>query len=533
MKKLRIITIVGLCFISLVVIIAAILQQSSLLSKKQTTITKAQEECGCPGGCCDNCEFNDSMPGCGDFCQRHPGDASCQEPPQPTGQGGGPAPTKVPVGNQNCGTCTEQCSPSDKCANSVCVLYAGNVCGRACDCKGNSTGSYSCAPCGNNCPANPPQTGVASCSRNVCSPRGCIQFKCSTVNYVPGPGGCNLPNECSGDQGCQSCGGNPPPDVPTATPIPPTATPTPVSPTAVITAPPAQDLSKKAGTPSKPTQTWTCLDTEFCYKSANCSKITGVDYVHRVRLKNKTDVKLQPNARTYIFECLQTDVGYRCTSGNNTTDSAVIGATYLDSMLTDYGYSFVKLTAADGNTSVGQPLTTGAGGELGPYEWESTTVNNIGRIFFAVQEIAQSEALDATGALHQGTVTFEGKGGQKCLLIKYDPHGVVLDQISKQPITAASVTLLQKTGQGNFEPVTSKNLIGGIVNPLLSDKNGSFAFMVPNGVYQIKVERSGYHSYLSPIITQKGKSEYIEINLQKLSLIEKLTQFISSDIFHP
>ncbi|OIP83067.1 hypothetical protein AUK04_03820 [Candidatus Roizmanbacteria bacterium CG2_30_33_16] len=518
MKKLRIITLVGLCFISLIIIIASFLQQSNLLSNKQTTITKAEEDFCCPGGCCDQCTYNNSMPGCPDFCAAHPGDAQCLPPPQPTT---GQRPTDVP-GNRTCGTsCTETCSPGGGCSNGPCVWYANGDCRRACNCRGESATSYSCEPCKNDCPANPPQTGVASCSRNVCSPRGCSFYKCTTVNYVPGAGGCNLPNECIGDQNCQNCSTTP---QPTATPIPPS--PTPVPPTAVVTAPPAQNLSQKAGTPSKPTQAWMCLDTEFCYKSANCSKIDGVDYVHRVRLKNMDDAKLQSNTRTYIFECLQTDVGYRCTSGNSAIDNEIVGTSYLDSMLSDYGYSFIKLTASDGNTSVSQPLTTGANGELGPYEWESTTINNMGRVFFAVQNIAGSDAIDAEGALHQGTVTFEGKGGQVCLLIKYDPHGIVLDQNTNQPISEALVTLLQKDARGDFKPTTSKSLIGGIINPTLTDKNGAFAFMVPGGIYQIKVEKSGYHPYLSPEIAQKDKSEYLEVTLQRLSLIEKLTQFI-------
>ena len=519
MKKLRIITLIGLCFISLIIIDASILQQSNILSNKQTTITKADEDCGCPGSCCDDaCSQPNPPPECINFCASHPGD--CPPPPPPDGE---PTPTDVP-GNIKCTTgCPGGgCTPSG-CISAGCVHYLDGSCRPACNCDPNhhSNSGWSCSPCGNDCPANPPQTGVASCSRNVCSPRGCVQYKCSTVNYVPGPAGCNLSNECNADPACQSCGGGPQPSA-----IPPTPTPTPVPPTAAVTAPPAHTLSQKAGTPSKPTQAWMCLDTEFCYKSANCSQVTGVDYVHRVRLKNKVDIKLQSSTRTYIFECLQTDAGYRCTSGNSAIDNEVIGTTYLNSMLNNYGYSFIKLAAADGSTSVNQPLTTEAGGELGPYEWESTTINNIGRIFFAVQNIAVSEALDAEGSLHQGTVVFEGKGGQKCLLIKYDPHGIVLDQITKQPIVNASVTLLQKNEQGNFEPVTSKNLIGGIINPLLSDKNGAFYFMVPDGVYQVKVEKSGYHSNISPEITQKDKSEYLEVILQRLSLIEKLTQFI-------
>jgi len=522
MKTLRIITLVGLCFVSLIIIALSILQQSNLLSKKQTTITQADEDCGCPGACCDDCEFTDTDTGCGDFCTEHPGDAQCKDPDPPPNEGGGPRPTDVP-GNISCDGCTAGCSPAG-CSDAGCVRYrTAPFCRPACNCDDDyhTNNSYSCSPCGNNCPANPEQTGTASCSRNVCSPRGCDQYRCKTVNYVPGPGGCNLPNECSGDEECQSCGDG---QQPTATPIPTaTPTPTPVPPTAVITAPPAQDLSKKAGTPSKPTQAWMCLDTEFCYKSDNCSKIPGVDYVHRVRLKNKDDVKLQTSTKTYIFECLQTDAGYRCTSGNSAVDNEVIGTNYLDAMLSEHGYSFIKLTTADGSTSVGQPLTTGTAGELGPYEWESTTIKDMGRVFFAVQNIVNSDSINAPeGALHQGTIAFEGKGGQKCLLIKYDPHGMVIDQITKQLITDASVTLFQKNKQGNFEIVNGKDLIGGIMNPVKTDKNGSFAFMVPDGEYKVEISKTGYHPYVSHIINQKGKSEYIEVSLQPLSLIDKM-----------
>lgn len=440
--------------------------------------------------------------------------------------------------------CYNGIPPNPGCSGSSEAGSCGNSGPNSCYCLascGNGWFDTSCPDCISKtvtCSCGNPTTCYKpkpppKCTRNKCTIRGCTQFRCQTVEYDPP---CNQANDCAngGDLDCKTCGGPTSPPAPTATsiPPPPTATtippsPTPIPPTAVVTAPPAQDLSQKAGTPSKPTQAWMCLDTEFCYKSANCSKIAGVDYVHRVRLKNKADVKLQSSTRTYIFECLQTDAGYRCTSGNSAVDNEVIGTNYLDTMLSEHGYSFIKLTAADGSTSIGQPLTTGAGGELGPYEWESTTIKNIGRVFFAVQNIVGSNALDAEGSLHQGTVTFEGKGGQKCLLIKYDPHGIVIDQTTKQLITNASVTLLQKNKQGNFETVTSKNLIGGIINPASTDKNGSFAFMVPGGIYQIKVEKSGYRPYLSPEITQKDKSEYLEVILQRLSLIEKMSKFIS------
>lgn len=523
MKKVRIITLAGLGIISLIIIIISFFQQSILLSKKQTTITKA-EECGCPGGCCDDaCDDPNPPPECDNFCASHPDDC----PPPPVNPTNGVRPTDIP-GNRSCGTrCTENCSPGG-CSNGPCVWYGNGDCRRGCNCSGQSTSSYTCSPCGNNCPANPPQTGVASCSRNVCSPRGCVQYKCSTVNYVPGPGGCNLSNECGSDPDCQSCG-NPPPTTipPSPTPIPPTATPTPIPPTSVITPPPANSLSNRAGTPSRPTQSWTCLDADFCAKSQNCSKIPGVNYVHRVRLKNNSNSQLQANTRTYIFECLELTTGYKCTSGSPSIDNEIIGANYLPTLSQTFGYQFIKLTATDGSTVINQPQNTGAAGIFGPFEWESTTTNNIGRTFFAVQNIAGSDSPDAVGALHQGTVTFAGKGGQKCLLIKYDPHGIILDETTKQPINNATITLFQKNDQNKFIAVTAKDLIGGIINPLFSDNNGNFAFMVPDGTYQIKVEKIGYRTYLSPAIIQKGKSEYVEVILQRLSLFEKISQFIS------
>ncbi len=237
----------------------------------------------------------------------------------------------------------------------------------------------------------------------------------------------------------------------------------------------------------KVAERWICLDSKRCDREDTpCSDEKNP---HRVKLAVKPDEKLLPNKDSYIIECVETDNGQICTTGDSTLDETVFEDDNVMELSDVVGYKFEGLTNSQGN-DVPSPVKSNGSGELSePLEWQSSTPISRGRKFVALNYLDDLLVQGDAGGLQQGIFTFEG-AKEKCLSIRWDPYGRVFDSQNLEPIKGAEVILQVKDVNGVFSKYHDP--LGAVNNPNYSADDGSFSFVVPDGVYRLMVNYSGY-----------------------------------------
>lgn len=389
-----------------------------------------------------------------------------------------------------------------KCAK---VCSFGCDCGKDCTGKGCSTdaqGNQCCPYCQADCEA----AGLSS----YC-PAGC---DCETKTIK-----CACGN--NGGKTCFVCGGGkkPPPNKPPGPtdkppePTKPPATPTPVQPTIIKNIPlpsaDAFDQGSGAGTDTGTgTDTfnevgkyWICLDSKPCNDAASGCSGNG-NKEHRVKIETKKDTQLKlPNTPTYVLECVAESAeqnNYQCTTGNQELDGKLLlKGSHLQELQSKYGYAFVSYTDMSGNiidqSALERVPKTTQEGKFGPYEWESYTSINAWRLVMSMQYAnGAGDSSGNMGALQQAATTFIfDKASKDCVIIQWDPRGVVYDVDTGKPLEGVQVTLYKKNPSGNFEMVKDSQW-SMIANPVLSSKKGRYQFLVPAGTYKIEVSKKGY-----------------------------------------
>jgi hypothetical protein len=284
------------------------------------------------------------------------------------------------------------------------------------------------------------------------------------------------------------------------------------------------------GQPATKTQRWACLETLPCTETSSQCSGNG-DAKHRVAIGTGKAAQVIPNRDTYIYDCLVDSNGIQCTSGNGTIDTQTLQTNMLSKLQGTYGYNLTGFFKQDGTTAETNPLKSSGNGVIGKHEWESSTTSSVGHIFFAMNLINPDEYVGTNKSTQQSTFNLEGVPFGKCLMLTYDPYGRVFDSKTLEPIQGAVVTLLKKTESGEFVPVESTDVLGGITNPVTTGKDGSFAFRVPDGTYKLSISAKGYrfptkndelNSHYSQIysnvyrgeeIIQKGKIVHHDIPL--------------------
>jgi len=464
------------------------------------------------------------------------------------------------------GTCEDFDLPPPSCEPVCGNGYVAKAWGEGCvvmKCSCLNTTSTTCCPE----PTTPPPEDTPTLTNTPipCPPQtdcsNCDSHPGYRYNYVPtDPPACSWappypswPDDYTLDPSCVCAtptptlppGNTPTPiTIPTSTPGLPT--PTPIQPTEIINLvlPPSEAFSKKA---ASEIQNWVCLKTTPC--STGGLICSGGDPRHRVRIATKTDTKLIPNKKTYIFECLQTDQGFRCTTGNGTLDQNLTGANYLSSLSSAYGYRFVSFTDIQNKPiqqfSPNQVVITDSKGSLGPLEWESSTTVQVGRMMMAMQQVLESD-LNITGhaaSQQLGTFYLNNAYNTTCVMIKWDPHGTVFDINNLKPIEGVKVTLLHKNKNNDFEPVKTSDVFNGLENPQVTSSDGKYAFSVPDGTYKLELEKEGYQPVFDVVninknvwdaypqlydggeIVTKGEFELRNLAMKKITFGEKTLNF--------
>jgi hypothetical protein len=383
-------------------------------------------------------------------------------------------------------------------------------------------------------------------------PAGCKDCKTKVLK-------CNCGNDT---RLCNSCEGNfkPPPKPkptdeppgPTKPPVPtePPVTPTPVQPTIIATValPPPDTNTTKKNDDKKAI----LGKSRICIESIPCSQ-TGApcsawgDKKHRVLIRTKEGTRLiLANQPTYVLECLSPDQkSYQCTTGNDTLDKALLDIknSNVTNLKNDYGYEFVSYTTQN-NEVIDQSnptkvRKTDPEGKFGPYEWESKTTKNAWRYIITIQDLDSSQNDQGSmGALQQGTAIFSSDNYNKyCVIINWDPRGIVYDADTLKPIENVKTTLYVKNEKGAFEIMKDKKW-GILSNPTTTSKNGNYQFFVPAGTYQLKVEKKGYefivkqnssikNIYDGKEIVTQGEVKEVNIFMKRKSLLPYLFDMVS------
>jgi hypothetical protein len=295
------------------------------------------------------------------------------------------------------------------------------------------------------------------------------------------------------------------------------------------------------------TQKIVCLDALGCSKpGATCPGVTSKD--HAAILMTKDD-KMPDKTDTYIVECLEWGTNKICTTGDYAKDVAVLGKGKADkakSLLTTLAYKKVNWLTTSGAPNT-NPFTYSGAKNIGI--WESDTTVHVKHSWQAINDYTNNQINGNSGGQQQGGLYYAVDKG-KCVKILWDPYGRVFDARTLEPLEGAEVTLLSKNEQGQFVPVQAVDLPTGLENPIITGKDGSFAFRVPDGVYRLNVSHpayvsptddSGFHEeyksaysdiYYGGDIVQKGDMEHRDIPLmpKKLSGFDYVKEFILDSI---
>lgn len=390
--------------------------------------------------------------------------------------------TSATIGGKCAPKCSYGCDCGKDCKGKGCTY----------DAKGNECCPFCFAP---SCE----EEGMSSSC-----PAGC---DCETKRIA-----CDCGN--SGGKTCYVCGDRkrppkpPGPSEPPPKPTAPPATPTPIQPTIIKNIPlPDSDAFDEDGVLGVTSDSfneagkyWICLDSKPCSDPASGCSGNG-NKAHRVKVETKKDTKLKlPNTPTYVLECVSESAEqkqYQCTTGDMELDNKLLTrGSHLKDLQDKYGYAFTSYTDMGGN-AINQkdesrvPKTTQEG-LFGPYEWESYTRVNAWRMIMSMQ-YANGAGDDAgnLGALQQASTTFIfDKANKDCVIIQWDPRGVVYDVDTGEPISGVVVTLFVKNDKDVFEKMNDP--WGMIANPVSTTKKGKYQFLVSPGTYKLQVTKDGY-----------------------------------------
>lgn len=473
-------------------------------------------------------------------CEPHSENHNCKWQNEDCSWGYAGAGTQCTSGPNVCNGCAtenlvETCDGSGNCGSGYMDPHNPIGCVGTPSCPADTPGPPTPTPCvASSCSAVEPACGqktrgTDNCG-NPCEKQG------GACGCVP-DGSCDAPNP-SCDQttfGNDNCGGTcqktgsacgpGPTDTPVPQPTPtPTITPTPspIQPTQIITMPPTPP--KSAAAASTTAQRWVCLQSEPCapggVRNPNCSGRGSLD--HRARLTTKPTALVINSTPTYVFECIQTPSGQICTTGNSSIDDQLVGRfdtlrSNLDYLNANYGYVFAGFFKADGVTASIRPEKSSGGGIVGPYEWESRTPppTSLNRIFLAMNQYTDQGVTGSEGGQQQGSFIPQ-PSDKKCVMIKWDPYGKILDKLTNRPLKDTQVLLYMKNNDNNFKLVTAEDILGGIKNPIITGADGVFDFKVPDGVYKIEVKASNYNPYQSEEIVLQGRGQELTILLEPL-----------------
>jgi hypothetical protein len=192
---------------------------------------------------------------------------------------------------------------------------------------------------------------------------------------------------------------------------------------------------------------------------------------------------------------------YACSSGNAGVD-AQLG-------LNGGGFAAVAY-GADGKPLTNLNLRAEANRGLDSIEWDSPRIANTNSTFMLAFKPGVTAQADAGSVGGQQFATLTSATGCSILM---DPYGTVFDAGTGAPVTGAEVLLTRRTPEGTQVPVTAEDVYGkgtarSFANPVTTDAQGRYSFMVPDGSYKLFVHKDGYRFVDTAERTLKASSVY-------------------------
>jgi len=268
-----------------------------------------------------------------------------------------------------------------------------------------------------------------------------------------------------------------PPVTPTPTPTPtftptptPTNTPTPTPTIIYVTATSAPTGSARYQSPIRDNvgYIWVCLKAE-AYSGNEYG--AGLDH----RLKVSGELPHSYNQDIYIVGCVTKNQSVYCTTGNNEHDQSL----YLN-RLTQHTFQVIHP-----QNPFRIPTNTN---QIEAYVRSNTRDFMTHTVYVVYKNPSSEMNVGRQGGLQQATTVFSSNAENKCILIKWDPKGRVLDYFTKKPIANIEISLVDEKGKKVVEP--------GLVNPYKTNEDGQFNFYVDereNNFYRLKIDLpSGY-----------------------------------------
>lgn len=200
-----------------------------------------------------------------------------------------------------------------------------------------------------------------------------------------------------------------------------------------------------------------------------------------------------PGAKVYPYYCViptekTPQCESYCTSGNPNNDQIIFGADMSGIKNCNLTLDYKGIT--DGT------FFSNANGELTVNGRINKATQYVSYVFYGfyliplVEQMGQGgEGVDAENKSQQlGTMPFSTADfvsentEKKCVDIFWDPYGRVFDSISLEPIQEVNVRLLS-----SINPETMFSLTRGQNNPETTGVNGVFNFVVPEGIYYLRL----------------------------------------------
>lgn len=276
---------------------------------------------------------------------------------------------------------------------------------------------------------------------------------------------------------------------------------------------------------AEPSQRWVCLEPQPCTRTfieqgGNCP---GGVASHRFVIGESSDPLSRPlkgdGNKIYVFQCIVSDDGRTCTTGNPAVDKEALGVQNENfaQLRQKYQYEFLGFRQGQGATAP-NPVVLSNNSTFGPYSWTSKTPSHLPSIWLALNLVTEEEQGEQqnTGnnkTQQQAQLNFE-RVANNCKIQSFDPYGIVFDSQTLEPIPQANVELSVKDGD-KFRRVTT-NDTPGITNPFITNADGLFSFVVPDGTYKLSLSNA-------TILENASDSSALHPNFSK----------IYSDIYKP
>ncbi|MCX6732657.1 MAG: hypothetical protein NTV98_03910, partial [Candidatus Roizmanbacteria bacterium] len=198
--------------------------------------------------------------------------------------------------------------------------------------------------------------------------------------------------------------------------------------------------------------------------------------------------------KTWIFVCVATTHGNKCTTGNPTVDFEVFHKTAdYDDILKNPNYSLKDIGGVVRGTNPIAMVGEGDPQFAQPVTWTDEYIPPTAHTWMWVQ--AADPVLDvseagAKGAQQQATFDFlhTQADSSKCTQLGWDPKGYVFDAKTLYPVKGVAITIAQKGASGLYSDMESRI---GLTNPDISlDRNGQYSFFTPPGTYKLRITSS-------------------------------------------